>query len=222
MALSVSRVGSQGLAARRALSSATRMTALAVPRALRTPPKHSDSPRSCAIKKLTMRHRPASGPRPSLAQPKLADDVQVQNRYNAACAATLAACGQGKDDPPLDDAVKTRWRKQAIDWLTADLTAWSKILDSGPSQCDRPWPSRSSTGKSNRPGRDPGTRRGGQIACGRTDIVSWCSGSRSDALLAKVNARPGTASQSKISQSSVCVEHARFDFVCFRSRRCGV
>ena len=68
------------------------------------------------------------------AQPKLADDMQVQNRYNAACAAALAGCGQGKDDPPLDDAAKTRWRKQAMDWLTADLAAWSKMLDSGPPQ----------------------------------------------------------------------------------------
>ncbi len=68
------------------------------------------------------------------AQPKLADDMQVQNRYNAACAAALAGSGQGKDDPPLDDAAKTRWRKQAIDWLKADLAAWSKTLDTGPPQ----------------------------------------------------------------------------------------
>ncbi len=65
------------------------------------------------------------------AQPKLGDDMQAPNRYNAACAAVLAGCGQGKDDPPLDDAAKTRWRKQAMDWLTADLGAWSKILESG-------------------------------------------------------------------------------------------
>ena len=60
--------------------------------------------------------------------------MQVQNRYNAACAAALAGCGQGTDDPPLDDAAKTRWRKQAIDWLTADLAVWSKLVDSGPPQ----------------------------------------------------------------------------------------
>ena len=60
--------------------------------------------------------------------------MQVQHRYNAACAAALAGCGQGKDDPPLDDAARTRWRKQAIDWLKADLAAWSKILESGPPQ----------------------------------------------------------------------------------------
>jgi hypothetical protein len=46
----------------------------------------------------------------------------------------LAGCGQGKDDPPLDDAARTRWRKQATDWLTVDLAAWSKVLDSGTAQ----------------------------------------------------------------------------------------
>jgi len=68
------------------------------------------------------------------AQPMLAEDMQVGNRYNAACAAALAGSGQGKDDPPLDDGTKARWRKQSVDWLKADLTAWSKVLDSGPPQ----------------------------------------------------------------------------------------
>jgi len=68
------------------------------------------------------------------AQPKLAEDMQAQNRYNAACAAALAGSGQGKEDPPLDDATKARWRKQAIDWLKADLAAWSKILGNDPPQ----------------------------------------------------------------------------------------
>ncbi len=68
------------------------------------------------------------------SQPKLAEDMQVQNRHNAACAAALAGCGQGKDDTPLDEAAKARWRKQAIDWLKADLAGWSKILESGSPQ----------------------------------------------------------------------------------------
>jgi tetratricopeptide (TPR) repeat protein len=67
-------------------------------------------------------------------QPALADDMKVQNRYNAACTAALAGCGQGKDDPPLDEAAKARWRTQAIDWLKADLMAWSQVLKSGPPQ----------------------------------------------------------------------------------------
>jgi serine/threonine-protein kinase len=68
------------------------------------------------------------------AEPKLAEDMKVQHRYNAACAAALAGCGQGKDDQPLDEAAKARWRKQAIDWLRADLAAWSKVLDTAPPQ----------------------------------------------------------------------------------------
>jgi len=60
--------------------------------------------------------------------------MQAQNRYNAACAAALAGSGQGKDDPPLDNAAKARCCKQAIDWLKADLAAWSKVSESGPSQ----------------------------------------------------------------------------------------
>jgi tetratricopeptide (TPR) repeat protein len=66
------------------------------------------------------------------AEPRLTDDMQAQHRYNAACAAALAGCGQGKDDPPLDEATKARWRKQVLDWLKADVSAWSKILSSGP------------------------------------------------------------------------------------------
>jgi len=72
------------------------------------------------------------------AQPKLTEDMEAGNRYNAACAAALVGSGQGKDDPPLDDAAKARWRKQAIEWLKADLIAWSKVLESGPSQARQP------------------------------------------------------------------------------------
>ncbi len=68
------------------------------------------------------------------AQPKLIDDMQAQHRYNAACAAALAGCGQGKDDPPPDEAARARWHRQAIDWLKSDLAAWTKILDTGPPQ----------------------------------------------------------------------------------------
>jgi eukaryotic-like serine/threonine-protein kinase len=63
------------------------------------------------------------------AQPKLVDDMNVQNRYDAACAAALAGSGQGKDDPPLDDVARGKWRKQALDWLKADLVALSNISE---------------------------------------------------------------------------------------------
>jgi tetratricopeptide (TPR) repeat protein len=66
--------------------------------------------------------------------PKLAEDMQAGHRYSAACAAALAGCGQGQDDPQLDGAAKARWRKRAVDWLKADLASWTKVLESGPPQ----------------------------------------------------------------------------------------
>ena len=107
------------------------------------------------------------------ARPNLADDMKVQNRYNAACAAALAGSGQGKDDPPLDDVTKARWRKQALDWLKADLGAWSKILDTGRQiLATRRSPRRFSTGRATPIWRGFGTLRhwpnspcGRQAAC---------------------------------------------------------
>ena len=68
------------------------------------------------------------------ADPKLADETQAHHRYNAACAAALAGCGQGKDEPPLDEAAKTPCAKQAIDWLKADLVVWTRQVEAGPPQ----------------------------------------------------------------------------------------
>ena len=68
------------------------------------------------------------------ADPKLAEDRQAQNRYNAACAAALAGCGQGKDVPALDDAAKAKLREQARGWLQAELAVWTKFVESGPPQ----------------------------------------------------------------------------------------
>jgi serine/threonine-protein kinase len=62
-------------------------------------------------------------------QPKLAEDPRGGHRYNAACAAALAAAGQGQDADPLDDQEKARLRRQALDWLRADLTAWAKVVE---------------------------------------------------------------------------------------------
>ncbi|HKB36714.1 MAG TPA: hypothetical protein VKD72_09685, partial [Gemmataceae bacterium] len=68
------------------------------------------------------------------ADPKLGDDREAQCRYKAARAAVLAAARQGRDDPPLDDAAKAKLRRQALDWLTAELTAWGKLFNSRPPQ----------------------------------------------------------------------------------------
>jgi tetratricopeptide (TPR) repeat protein len=68
------------------------------------------------------------------AHPQLPDDLRFQNRYNAACAAALAGCGRGQDAAGLDDAERARLRRQALDWLRADLTAWGQLLDKEPEQ----------------------------------------------------------------------------------------
>jgi tetratricopeptide (TPR) repeat protein len=65
------------------------------------------------------------------ADSKLGDDLKADHRYNAACCAALAAAGKGEDAGKLDDKERARLRKQALDWLKADLTALSKVLDSG-------------------------------------------------------------------------------------------
>jgi Flp pilus assembly protein TadD len=65
------------------------------------------------------------------AEPKRADDLSTQDRYNAACCAALAAAGQGQDAAKLDSKERSRWRKQSLDWLRGDLTADGKLLDGG-------------------------------------------------------------------------------------------
>jgi hypothetical protein len=62
------------------------------------------------------------------ASPRLADDLNTNNRYNAACSAVLAGFGQGVDAAALDDATRARLRRQALEWLNADLVLWSKKL----------------------------------------------------------------------------------------------
>src|SRR5262249_6581179 len=56
----------------------------------------------------------------------LANALEAGHRYNAACAAALAAAGQGKDAAALDEKERTRLRNQALDWLRADLALWDQ------------------------------------------------------------------------------------------------
>ena len=63
------------------------------------------------------------------ADPRVAEDMRSGHRYNAACAAALAGAGRGEDRPLPDDVEKARWRKQALAWLEADLTAWANLLE---------------------------------------------------------------------------------------------
>jgi tetratricopeptide (TPR) repeat protein len=65
-------------------------------------------------------------------QPALADNLQRQSRYDAACASALAGCGRGKDAGNLSEPERTRLRGQALTWLRADLRAWGQQLDKDP------------------------------------------------------------------------------------------
>jgi serine/threonine protein kinase/Flp pilus assembly protein TadD len=64
------------------------------------------------------------------ADPKLAADLATGRRDDAARAAALAAAGQGVDSGRLGSKDRSRWRKQALQWLRDDLTALSKRLKS--------------------------------------------------------------------------------------------
>jgi serine/threonine-protein kinase len=66
-----------------------------------------------------------------VADPKGLEAVPLPTRYHAARAAALAGCGQGNDGGKLDDEARARWRRQALDWLRADLAGWAKALDNG-------------------------------------------------------------------------------------------
>jgi tetratricopeptide (TPR) repeat protein len=61
-------------------------------------------------------------------QEGLATALQTGHRYDAACAAALAGCGQGKDAKKLAEKERARLRRLALDWLRDDLAAWTKEL----------------------------------------------------------------------------------------------
>jgi serine/threonine-protein kinase len=63
--------------------------------------------------------------------PTLAENVTTECRYRAARCAALAGCGLGADGSRLDEAERTRWRRQAREWLEADLAAWTQKVDRG-------------------------------------------------------------------------------------------
>jgi serine/threonine-protein kinase len=62
------------------------------------------------------------------ADSTLADNLAAEYRYRAARCAVLAGCGLSKDGATLGEAERTHWRKQARQWLQADLAARAKTL----------------------------------------------------------------------------------------------
>jgi tetratricopeptide (TPR) repeat protein len=67
-------------------------------------------------------------------EPKLAEDMPRKFREYAACAAVLAAAGQGVDAGNLSSPERAKWRRQALDWLGADLAEYTRRINDGPPQ----------------------------------------------------------------------------------------
>jgi serine/threonine-protein kinase len=59
------------------------------------------------------------------------EELITEGRYLAARCAALAGCGLGEDGAKLDGTQRSRWRRQASDWLRAELAVCATTLDSG-------------------------------------------------------------------------------------------
>jgi serine/threonine-protein kinase len=94
-------------------------------------PQDNTEQRALAVRAYeTQRYAAASGLWAAVlaADPSLAADRQAQHPYNAACAAALAAAGEGTDSP-VAEAARARLRAQALAWLRGELEAWKAIVE---------------------------------------------------------------------------------------------
>jgi serine/threonine-protein kinase len=71
------------------------------------------------------------------ADPRLAGAQPSLPRYNAACAAAMAGCGQGKEAAGLGEEEGGHLRLEALAWLRADLAACRRLLERGPDNARR-------------------------------------------------------------------------------------
>jgi serine/threonine-protein kinase len=65
------------------------------------------------------------------AKPELAEEFKTGKRFHAACAAALAASGQGTEAASLDESARNHWKKQALAWMRADLARWRDHVENG-------------------------------------------------------------------------------------------
>src|SRR5262249_30235312 len=66
------------------------------------------------------------------ADPQVLAGPPPTPRYPAACAAAMAGCGQGRDAADLDEQTRVGFRRQALDWLRAELEARRRLLEQEP------------------------------------------------------------------------------------------
>ncbi|MBI3860310.1 MAG: tetratricopeptide repeat protein [Planctomycetia bacterium] len=68
------------------------------------------------------------------AAPQLGEDLDDARRFKAACAAALAADGQGEGADELAAEARVAARNQALNWLRADLKVLAELLDHDPKE----------------------------------------------------------------------------------------
>ena len=61
--------------------------------------------------------------------PQRLQDSKQSWRYTAACSALLTANGDGRDAEDINQETRSRWRRQALSWLRAELEARSQRLN---------------------------------------------------------------------------------------------
>jgi hypothetical protein len=71
------------------------------------------------------------------SEPRFLVGPPARHRYRAACAAARAGCGQGRDAAGLDEKTRAAFRRQALDWLRAELGSWHRLLEKEPGSA---WP----------------------------------------------------------------------------------
>jgi tetratricopeptide (TPR) repeat protein len=59
--------------------------------------------------------------------PVRANNVLMGGRYRGACFAVLAGTGQAEKEAALKEEDKAKLRRQALEWLEADLEAWKRL-----------------------------------------------------------------------------------------------
>jgi serine/threonine protein kinase/Flp pilus assembly protein TadD len=97
-------------------------------------PADAEEQAALAAVALEARHRAATAAnwyRQAFAQaPSLAEDLLENRRYNAARAAVLAAAETQSE--ALSEEERAKWRREALDWLRADLDAVRRLAQKAP------------------------------------------------------------------------------------------
>lgn len=81
----------------------------------------------CRRKKLYV--RAATFLAEAIEQSSFTGRAGEQLRYDAACAAALAAGGHGEEGAELELTQRCRWARQSVDWLRANLNDYSNLIE---------------------------------------------------------------------------------------------